>query len=283
MAAELRQLWPGLQIDLKIIKTTGDRITDKPLHDVGGKGLFTKELEIALLNGEIDFAVHSCKDVPVTLPLVDGSGLVIAAVPKRQDSRDVLVVGPNVRAIGDLPTGATVGTGSLRRQCQLLSLRPDLKIVPLRGNVDTRLRKQRDGEMDAVVLAAAGLIRAGLFDTDRMVAIPVEQMVPSAAQGALALQCRADDESTRGVLAAMNHPASHECIKIERHVIQLLNADCHSPIGVHAEIQHTDEMTVAIAIGNQTLEQMARFSVAGPMGSISQLIREKLKQGNLCL
>jgi hydroxymethylbilane synthase len=250
IAAELQRLNPAVSIELKIIKTTGDRITDRPLHDVGGKGLFTKELEVALLNGEIDFAVHSYKDVPVTMPLVDVSGLIIAAVPKREDPRDVLIAGPNVKSLGDLPAQATVGTGSLRRECQLLAARPDLKILALRGNIDTRLRKQRKGEMDGVVLAAAGLLRARLFDPSTMISLPIEILVPSAAQGALALQCRADDVSTRELLESVNDPQTQGCVNLEREVIQLLNADCHSPIGVHAMLIDRHRAEVHIAIGS---------------------------------
>lgn len=249
MAVELRRLHPGLEVELHIVKTTGDKITDRPLHDVGGKGLFTKELEVALLSGEIDFAVHSYKDVPVTMPLVDVSELVIAAVPRREDARDVMVADPGVRSIMDLPIGATVGTGSLRRQCQLLALRPDLKVVPLRGNIDTRLRKQRDREMDAVILAAAGLHRSGLFAPATMIPLPIETMVPSAAQGALAMQCRANDPATRGLLASMNDPTTEQCVNLERYAIELLNADCHSPIGVHAAMTPDQLVEIHIAIG----------------------------------
>src|SRR4051812_27983929 len=156
VADALEKQHPGLQVELVLIKTTGDRITDRPLHDVGGKGLFTKEIEQALLAREIDLAVHSFKDVPVTMPLVDQSDLIIAAVPEREDPRDVLIA-PTARRIAELPEGAKVGTGSPRRRCQLLAARADLRVEPIRGNVDTRLRKLRDGDYDAILLALAGL------------------------------------------------------------------------------------------------------------------------------
>ncbi len=263
VAAELRNLQPDVRIELVIVKTTGDRITDRPLHDVGGKGLFTKELELALLNNEIDFAVHSYKDVPVTMPLVDIADLVIAAVPRRADARDVLVAGPTIRSIDDLPQGARVGTGSLRRQCQLLNRRPDLTVVPIRGNIDTRLKKQRDGEVDAVILAAAGLQRAGLFDDNAMIAIPIETMVPAAGQGALALQCRADDQFVRQLLGSMDDPVTRSSTDIEREVILRLNADCHSPIGVHARPTNKEAIEVTLAIGREGSSNVERETIIG--------------------
>jgi hydroxymethylbilane synthase len=272
----LQQLRPDIRVELVVIKTTGDKITDRPLHDVGGKGLFTKELEVALLGGEIDFAVHSYKDVPVTMPLVDVSELVIAAVPRREDPRDVLVAGVSVRSIGDLPRGARVGTGSLRRHCQLRSQRPDLQVVPIRGNIDTRLRKQTSGELDAVVLAAAGLRRANLFDAGIMSEISAQTMVPAAAQGALALQCRAKDDRTIELLAAMNDADTEFCTRIEREVIQLLNADCHSPIGVYAEVADGDQIQVRIAIGRQGSDEIVGRTINGSRGGIWAAVRDLL-------
>lgn len=179
----------GLRVEMVMVATSGDRIADRPLHEFGGKGLFTKELEQALLRGEVDMAVHSFKDVPVTMPLVDVSELVIAAVPAREDVRDVLV-SEKVRRLEDLPAGARVGTGSLRRQAQVLALRPDVEVVGIRGNVDTRIRRLKGGEYEAVILAYAGVKRAGLFEAGLMTPMAVEAMVPAAGQGALALQCR---------------------------------------------------------------------------------------------
>jgi hydroxymethylbilane synthase len=173
---------PGVRVEMRIIRTTGDVVVDRPLHDVGGKGLFTKELEQALLAGEIDFAVHSFKDVPVTMPLVDQSDLLVAAVPAREDPRDVLV-SRAAKYIEDLPQGARVGTGSLRRRCQLIQLRPDLLVEPVRGNIDTRMRKMQEGQYDAVVLALAGVKRTELFDPEFMNPIAPEQMLPAAGQG----------------------------------------------------------------------------------------------------
>src|SRR4051812_11250569 len=184
VADALEKRHPGLEIELVLCKTTGDVIVDKPLHDAGGKGLFTKELEQALLAGEVDLAVHSYKDVPVTMPLVEGSQerLVIAAVPKREDPRDVLV-SSKAKRLGELPQGARVGTGSLRRGSQIRTLRPDLQIELIRGNIDTRLRKLRAGQFDAIILAYAGLKRTALFDDQDMSVIEPDEMLPAAGQG----------------------------------------------------------------------------------------------------
>jgi hydroxymethylbilane synthase len=247
IAADLMRLHPGLQIDLIPIKTTGDRITDRPLHEAGGKGLFTKELEQSLLRKEIDFAVHSFKDVPVTMPLVDQADLITAAVPLREDPRDALV-SLSARKIEDLPQGARVGTGSLRRGCQLLALRRDLLIQPIRGNIDTRLQKLRRGEFDAIVLAMAGLRRSGLVDESIMTPLDVEQVLPSPGQGALSLQCRRDDRQTRQFLEAMNDPASADCVNIERKVVEILEGDCHSPIAALALAQG-DGVRLRVAVG----------------------------------
>ncbi len=236
IAEQIRRLRPNLNVDLVVIKTTGDQITNQPLHNSGGKGLFVKELEQAILDRRIDFAVHSLKDVPVTMPLVDQSDLVIAANPAREDPRDVLV-SKIARKLEELPKGGRVGTGSLRRMAQLLYHRPDLQVVGLRGNVDTRIRKCLDGEYDAIVLAMAGTLRSGLYDPDVMTAIPTSQMIPAAGQGALALQCRTDDQATRDILQLLNDPTTQLCVGVERSVVAALEGDCVSPIGALAEVK----------------------------------------------
>lgn len=220
-------------VEIVHITTTGDRVQDRPLHDIGGKGLFTKELELALLDGRIDVAVHSMKDVPVTMPLVDVSTLTIAAVPEREDPRDVLVC-RFAQSVSELPQGARVGTGSLRRREQLLAIRPDLIVEPVRGNIDTRLRKLDAGAFDAIILAAAGVRRVGLFDASWMSVIEPHQMVPAAGQGALAVQCRSDDVQTWAVLRPLDDLATRQCVELEREVVRLMACDCHSPIGVLA-------------------------------------------------
>ena len=277
VADELVRRHPGLRIELVTIRTSGDRITDRPLYDVGGKGLFTKELEQALLAEEVDFAVHSFKDVPVTMPLVDTADLVIAAVPTRADPRDVLVMHDPSRA--DLPDGAKVGTTSLRRRAQLLEAGSNLTILPLRGNIDTRLRKVRDGEYDAIVLAMAGLLRAKLYDPSCMKALDPESMLPAPAQGALALQCRRGDSRTRDLLAAVDDANTAACVAAERRVVAALNGDCHSPIAALAEIGvGGGEMRLRAAVaGRDGLPPVVRASVRGPASDAAGLVAEAVR------
>jgi hydroxymethylbilane synthase len=277
VADELAQLHPGLRVELVTVRTTGDRITDRPLYDVGGKGLFTKELEQALLAGEVDFAVHSFKDVPVTMPLVDTSDLVIAAVPKREDPRDVVVMRDPSKGV--LPAGAKAGTSSLRRRAQLLELGSDLTILPLRGNIDTRLRKVREGEYDVIVLAMAGLLRAGLYDAGVMKPLDVESMLPAPAQGALALQCRRDDAPTRDVLAALNNSDTAACVAAERAVVAALNGDCHSPIAALATIDGESRgMLLRAAVAGRDGEPpVLRASAQGPAREADALVAKVVK------
>jgi hydroxymethylbilane synthase len=244
VADDLMRLHPGLRVELIIIKTSGDQVQDKPLADIGGKGLFTKELEQALLEKHIDFAVHSFKDVPVTMPLVDQADLIIAAVPKRENPYDA-IVSLEAKSIGELPQGAKIGTGSLRRRSQIHELRPDLVVENIRGNVDTRVGKMKSGEFDAVILAVAGLRRSGLFDASIMT--PLMELIPAAAQGALAIQCRKDDEHTRSILQKMDDPDSHLRVDCERAIVQSLQGDCHSPIAALASIE-SGKITLRAAV-----------------------------------
>jgi len=269
IAAELERTHPGLAVEMVIIRTTGDAIVDRPLHEVGGKGLFTKELEQQLLSGTIDFAVHSYKDVPVTMPLVDQTNLAVAATPKREDPRD-LFVSESATSIKNLAIGAKIGTGSLRRRSQLLALRPDLQVEPVRGNVDTRLKKLRAGEFQAVVLALAGVLRATLFDATVMYPIDAAEMIPAPAQGALALQCRADDAHSRELLAALDDAETHQCVAAERELVRLLNGDCTSPIAALAEVSH-GRLAMRAAVGARggtppVLYAEAESAVANPLG-----------------
>lgn len=219
----------GESCDLAIIQTTGDRRTDVNLAAIGGKGLFTQEIEASLSNHQLEAAVHSLKDVPSTLP----AGLVLAAVLERQDARDVLVAATGM-TLATLPQGARVGTGSLRRQAQALALRPDLRILPLRGNVDTRLRRWQAGDFDALLLAAAGLERLGHA---AMIAerLDPEQFCPCAGQGVLALECRADDAATVDVLARLNHEPTANAVTAERALLQRLDCGCQAPVAAYAE------------------------------------------------
>ncbi len=222
----------GLPVDLKIIKTTGDKILDVPLAKVGGKGLFTKELEVELLASTVDLCVHSMKDVPTELP----EGCVIAATPERVDPRDVMVSGPAGYDLDTLPHGAKLGTSSLRRRSQVVALRPDLEIVDVRGNLDTRMRKAEEGEVDAVILASAGITRMGWADRITHYISP-EQMVPAVGQGAIAVEIREDDEFMAGVCAELNHDETFVCVTAERVVMRTLEGGCQVPIGGYARLE----------------------------------------------
>lgn len=215
----------GRAVELRILSTRGDRITDRPLSQVGGKGLFTAELEAGLRDGSLDFAVHSLKDLPTD----DPDGLVLGALPERADPRDVLV-GSTLAA---LPQGAVLGTGSARRRVQLRHQRPDLDVRGIRGNVDTRIGKQRSGEYAAVVLAAAGLHRVGLADAITE-AIDVAHCVPASGQGCLGVQCRADDTAMLEALATIHHPPTAAAVTAERVFLAAVEGGCSIPASCHA-------------------------------------------------
>jgi len=225
----LQAAWPGLECSERIITTSGDRILDRPLPEIGGKGVFTSELETALLSGEVHVAVHSLKDLPVE----DTAGIVIAAIPARESAFDVLV-SANGQTLADLPESARVGTCSLRRTAQLLARRPDLTILPLRGNVDTRVRKVMEGEYDAIVLAYAGLLRLGL-EAHITETFPLDVMLPAPGQGALAVQCQADDAETIKLLAAIHDPVTAAAVDAERAFLAGLGGGCSLPIAAYAQ------------------------------------------------
>ncbi len=226
--AKLQAAVPALSTTELQVVTSGDRIVDRPLAEIGGKGLFVKEIEEALLERRADFAVHSIKDVPGQLP----GGLRIACVPHREDPRDALVA-PRHGTLDALPAGARVGTSSLRRMIALKRARPDLEVVPLRGNVDTRLRKVDQGECDAVVLARAGLVRLGLAGRATEVLAP-EVSLPAVGQGALGIECRENDPETQAVLAHLHDPETATCVAAERGVLVALEGDCKTPLAAHA-------------------------------------------------
>jgi hydroxymethylbilane synthase len=218
------------QIAIEVIRTSGDRIQDRPLAEVGGKGLFTKEIEEALAAGTIDLAVHSSKDMPTVLP----PGLVLSAFMEREDPRDVFI-SRKAKSIADLPRGATVGTASLRRQAMVKRKRPDLMIVPLRGNVETRLRKLDKGVADATLLALAGLKRLGLADAATAV-LDVNEFLPAVGQGAIGIETRADDSRTCELVSAINHADTFSALAAERAFLAVLDGSCRTPIGGHATI-----------------------------------------------
>lgn len=230
MKEALERLWPGIIVELQVIKTTGDKITDVPLAKVGGKGLFVKEIEDALLDGSVDLAVHSIKDVPAALP----EGLEIGIIPEREDPRDALIIrqGADMDA---LPKGAIIGTSSLRRAAQMRKMRPDFEIRNLRGNLDTRLRKLTEGEFDAIILAAAGLRRMGWQDRITLCMDP-DEFIPAIGQGALGIEIRSADDRIRRFLASLNHPQSAVAVSAERSLLKELEGGCQVPIGGHAKV-----------------------------------------------
>ena len=233
----------GTEVRLLGMTTLGDQILDRALSKVGGKGLFVKELETALADGRADLAVHSLKDVPMDLP----AGFALAAVLEREDPRDAWV-SPRFATLDELPHGACVGTSSLRRVAQLATARPDLRIEPLRGNLDTRLRKLDEGQYDAIVLAAAGLVRLGLADRIRA-RFPVERMLPAAGQGALGIEVRADDAELRAALAPLIDRPTWLAVHAERAVSRGLGGSCSMPLAAHA-VWQGDMLHLAAALGH---------------------------------
>jgi hydroxymethylbilane synthase len=261
VAALLRRAHPGMAVVLKPMSTKGDRILDRSLAAIGGKGLFIKELEAALEGRQADMAVHSMKDVPSDLP----AGLVIAAVLPRVDARDALV-SVRARTLEDLPLGARLGTSSLRRQAQLLAARPDLVIEALRGNVDTRLKRLDGGELDAIVLACAGLIRLGL-ESRISARLDPKISLPAVSQGVIGIECRADDLESRRVLEALNDAATRRAVDAERAFARRLGGSCQSPIAAYAQVAQdhlTLEGLVAEPDGSRVLRDTISGSAATP-------------------
>ena len=235
--SELERMNPGLEVELNKIKTTGDKILDVPLAKVGGKGLFVKEIEEALLRGEADLAVHSMKDVPTEFP----QGLHLPVICEREDPRDAFIAPLEgskfrVQRFGALPEGSKLGTSSLRRSSQLLSIRPDLKIVQLRGNLETRFRKLDEGQFDAMILAAAGVKRLGWAQRITEIIDPAVSL-PAIGQGAIGIECRTDDGFINSLIAPLNHKETSICVRAERALLKRLQGGCQVPIAAHAVIK----------------------------------------------
>ena len=262
VAKRLREVRVGVEVELKIIRTKGDRIQDVPLAKVGGKGLFVKEIEQELLRGEIDLAVHSIKDLPTDLV----QGLTLAAITLREDARDALVSRRGL--LSELPAGAVVGTSSLRRQCQLLALRPDLELRDLRGNVDTRLRKLDEGLYDAVLLAAAGLKRLGRGDRVTELLDP-QRMIPAVGQGALGIETRVGEE---GLVAALHHDPTARRVRVERALLRELGGGCQVPVAAHALVEG-DRLSVQALVGHPGGSPIYRSSGAGALDRPEELGR----------
>jgi hydroxymethylbilane synthase len=267
VATLLRGAHPGLSVELKPMSTQGDRILDRSLAAIGGKGLFIKELEVALAERGADIAVHSMKDVPAEMP----QGFVIGAFLERADPRDALLCRRGA-ALADLPAGAKVGTSSLRRRAQILAARPDLAIEPLRGNVETRLSRLESGALEAIVLASAGLVRLGL--ESRITArLAPEAMLPAVGQGAIGIECRSDDTRSRALVGVLDDAATHTALAAERAFAQTLGGSCQSPIAALAHIEE-DRLTLHGLVAEPDGSRLLRDSVSGSRAQAAGLGEE---------
>lgn len=254
--SRLQKQYPELTVELVTFTTKGDKILDTPLAKIGGKGLFVKELEVAMLNGDADIAVHSMKDVPMEFP----PGLALGVICQRENPQDAFVSN-HYHSLDELPAGAVVGTSSLRRQCQIQQQRPDLVIKSLRGNVQTRLGKLDTSEYDAIILAAAGLIRMGM--NDRISAfIPVGHSLPAGGQGALGIEWRNDDSHTHQLLSFLNHDDTSACVRAERALNRRLQGGCQVPIAAYAQISH-DQLTLQGLVGSLDGKKILRTQQSG--------------------
>jgi hydroxymethylbilane synthase len=264
IAAELRRLYPGCEVSILGITTRGDQILDRPLAEVGGKGLFVKELETALEDGRADLAVHSAKDVPMHLP----QGFCLAAITPREDPRDCIVSNA-AGSLEALPAGSVVGTSSLRREAQLRERHPALRVKPLRGNLDTRLAKLDRGEFRAIVLAAAGLKRLGLGARIRTMLEP-EQSLPAPGQGALAIECREDRGDLRAQLAPLDDPATAACVRAERAMSRSLSGNCQLPLAAYA-VASGARLRLRGLVASPDAARVVRAESTGPIGVPEEL------------
>lgn len=255
---QLKKIGAPFTFDLKEIVTKGDEILNVTLSKVGGKGLFVKEIEQAMLKKEIDIAVHSMKDMPAVLP----DGLVIGTIPEREDPRDVLISKEN-RSLRDLPAGAIVGTSSLRRKAQILNIRPDLEIKWIRGNIDTRLKKLETEEYDAIILAAAGLSRMGWKAEVVSEYLEPSDCIPAVGQGALAIECRKDDEEILQWLAKLNCPKTNRAVQAERAFLNKIGGSCQVPVGGYAVINAEDDVVLNAFVASGNGKTIFKETVVG--------------------
>lgn len=277
VAAQIEAANPGLQTKIRVIKTQGDLVQNKPLHEFGGKGIFVQEIEQALLAGQIDLAVHSLKDMPTEQP----EGLEMAITPKREDPRDVLVCfgGPAAASLADLPAGSIIATGSLRRVCQLQRLRPDLQTAPIRGNVETRLRKAEEAGWQGVLLAAAGLRRLGMarLIAEQGLLLEPEQILPAPAQGILGLETRVGDARTQELLKPLHHPASHRQALAERAFLRHMEGGCHAPMGAYCRLLGED-FEIEGFFQQEETGRFCRHSLRGATGQEAEMSRRLAEQ-----
>lgn len=275
----LKEKFPEVEFEVKIIKTKGDKILHLSLDKIGDKGLFVKEIESQLLEGEIDLAVHSMKDMPAEVV----EGLKFAAVPKREDPRDVIILREGLNSFDELPIGATIGTGSKRRKYQLLRKRPDLNIVPIRGNIETRISKIESENLDGIVLAASGVIRADLEEKITEF-LPVDLMIPAPAQGALALEIRENDEELEKMIDAIKDEISQIQTDAERSYLARIDGSCHIPMGAYCEVDG-EKLTLTGIFGDEDGEKITVASLEGEkdnpkeLGSkLAKLVLEKHRE-----
>jgi len=259
--SEIESLFPDLNVELKIIKTTGDRITDRPLAMVGGKGLFVKEIENALLSNDIDLAVHSMKDMPGELP----KGLIIGAIPKRENPFDVLISKDN-SLLCDYKKGSKIGTSSLRRASQIKHIRPDLIIESIRGNLDTRIKKLKAGDYDAIVLAAAGLRRLGQ-ENEITEYLDETSMLPAVGQGALCIETRENDADIADIMKNLDHHNTHICVTGERAFLKQIEGSCHIPVACFGKIKGNDVLLTAV-VASVDGKSLIKEQIISPMDKV---------------
>ncbi len=265
--SQLSTVAPHLAVEVHVIKTTGDKILDSPLSKIGDKGLFTKEIELHVLDGSVDLAVHSLKDIPTQIP----AGLTIGAVTEREDARDVFIAHPrkSYKTLGELPRGAKIATGSLRRTCQLLALRPDFEIVNIRGNLNTRLEKLDNSEWDGMILAKAGLTRLG-WESRIAEVLPFETMLPAVGQGALGIEIRRDDTKVRELLKPLHHEPTAIATSAERALLRRLEGGCQVPIGTFGRIEH-GKLRLDALVGSLDGKQVVRGEIMGDPKNAEEL------------
>ncbi len=269
--SELQKHYPGLELERIIIKTQGDRDQKSSLTRIGGQGLFTKTIEDALLGNKIDVAVHSLKDLPSTM----SPGLLLAAVPQRGPVEDVLITGDG-KKLTELPSGARVATGSIRRRCQLLKMRPDLQIEDLRGNIDTRLRKLHDQNLDGIIMALAAIRRLQISDA-RYQVFSTSEMIPAIGQGAIGIQIREADQELFEKLQALNHRPSYLATLAERSLLRTLDTGCQFPVGGFAQV-NDDQLSLVGFVGSSDGSQLVKNQISGPAEQAEQLGVELAKQ-----
>lgn len=266
---KIESLNPGVKCEVKIIKTKGDLIKDKPIDQIGGKEIFVKEIEKELLEGTIDMAVHSMKDMPGETP----NGLKLSYIPEREDYRDVLVLREGLKSIDDIPIGGTIGTGSKRRHFQMLNIRPDLNIVGIRGNIETRISKIESENLDGTILAAAGIKRLGLDLGERAVFLEKENFLPSPCQGILAIEVRENDKDIENVLKTISHKTSEIQTKAERGFLKSVGGSCTVPVGAYCDIVG-DKIILEGLLGSDDGEVLIRMDIERDMDALETIGEE---------